>query len=745
MLTLPVLKFLVIMSNEKNAQPAPNKKESVSVLEKIRRRTGLLVGIVGLALVIFILESLLGSGASIFGNDEMSAAGYINGKKVDRNEFIMRLENQLNNYRQRNGGKEIDDATRSQALESVWQQYIIDQVMNPEFKRVGLMVGEDEIYQNVVVNPAQAILQNLTNQQTNRIDDQFARPDGTLDPNKWKQAVQNVTGDNEMAVRSMEEQVKSTRYFEKFRSLITKGLYVTNAEAKQKFEIEQHHLSVSFVGKRLDAVSDSAVKVTDEELEKYFNEHTYLYYNLEANRRIEYVTFNVLPTPEDVASVEKEAIRVAGDMKGKTTAEDSAIMMQENENGAITISDFTRKNMPVRDSSVYKSAPGTVFGPYNEGAYFKVYKLEAINSLADSARVRHILVGINDPKTSQPKRSMATAKREADSVLVLLKAKKVSFDTLVKTYSDDLGSITKGGDYGWFDEEEGFVEPFKNAGLKGTKGNITVVETQFGYHIIEVLDVSKSRHNSFKIAQVMKMIAPTEETTQSIFAKANQFAGENNTGELFDKGVEKEKLTKRLADNIREGEYQVPGLDSPKELVKWAYTAKKGDVSLFNFNDRFIVAKLSSIKEKGTMPFEDVKEEVAMRVRKEKKGEMLLKEFAAAANAKTIDEVAAALKLTVVRQENMDFGPSMVDQFGHDEVFVGKAFGSKTGTVSKAFAGELGVYMFVLTAERRDAAPVDFVAQRQDIERQITGRSDYEVFNVLKEKANIEFHKSRLD
>ena len=729
-----------------NTQPAPSKKESVSVLEKIRRRTGLLVGIVGLALVIFILESLLGSGASIFGNDEMSAAGYINGKKVDRNEFIMRLENQLNNYRQRNQGREIDDAARSQAVETVWQQYIIDQVMKPEFEKIGLAVGENELYEYVVVNPAQTIIQNLTDPNTNRVNEQFSRPDGSLDPIKWKQAVLSVTGENEMAVRSMEEQVKSTRYFEKFRNLVSKSLYVTKAEAKRKAELEQTHLNVSYIGRSFDELKDSLVTPTDEEIEKYFNEHTYFYYNQETSRRVEYVTYNVLPTEADVALVEKEALRVAAEMKGKTAAEDSSIMMQENENAQVIISDFNRKNMPVRDSSVYKGSAGTVYGPYNEGAYFKVYKLAAINSVADSARVRHILVGINDPQTNQPKRTMPRAKAEADSVLALLKKKAANFDSLVVRYSDDLGSKTNGGDYGWFDETKGFVEPFKNAGLMGTKGNISVVETQFGYHIIEVLDVSKARHNSYKIAQVMKLIAPSEETTQSIFAKANQFAGENNTGELFDKGVEKEKLTKRLADNIKDGEYQVPGIESSKELVKWAYTANKGDVSLFKFSDKFIVAKLSGIKNKGTLPLEEVKDEVAFRVRQQKKGELLLKEFnEKAGTATSLAAAATALGKAVNTQENMDFGPGMVDLFGHDNIMVGTAFGSAQGKLVKPFVGEMGVYMLVRNGERKETVAQDFSAQIQEISKQMAGRSDYEVFNVLKEKANIEFFKGRLD
>ena len=483
------------MDKQKNVQQEVDqerKKEHTSVLEKIRRRTGLLVGIVGLALVIFILESLLGSGASIFGGNDLAYAGSINGKKIDRNEFIMRYENQLNNYRQRNQGREADDATKTQAIDGIWQQYIIELVMKPQFSKMGIAVGEDELYETVVVNPVQSIIQNLTDPNTHKVNEQFSRPDGTLDPVKWRQAVQNVTGENEMAVRNMEEQVKDSRYFEKFRALVTKGIYITNAEAKQRFVSQDTKFNISYALKRFDSVSDSTTKVTDAEIQKYYNDHSYLYMNMEPTRKIDYVTFNVMPSPEDLAAIEKDAQRVASEFKGKTVRDDSAFMMQESENGSIMIQNFNKKSMIIRDSSVFTSAPGAVFGPYNEGAYFKIYKLQGINSVADSARVRHILVGVNDAK-QQPKRSMVQAKKEADSLLVLIKEKKVSFDSLVANYSDDGGSKTNGGDYGWFDENEGFVQPFKDAGLMGTKGNISVVETQFGYHIIEVLDVSKTR------------------------------------------------------------------------------------------------------------------------------------------------------------------------------------------------------------------------------------------------------------
>lgn len=566
---------------------------------------------------------------------------------------------QLNNYRQRNQGRDVDEGTRTQAIETTWQQYIVELVMKPQFAMIGINVGEDELYETVVVNPVQTIVQNLTDPNTGKVNEQFARPDGSLDPVKWRQAVQSVTGDNEVAVRNMEEQVKSTRYFEKFRNLVNKGLYVTKAEAKEMFKNQDTKVNIAYVVKRFDAVNDSTVKVTDSDIQKYYNDNSYRYTTPETTRSIEYVAFDVMPSPEDLATIEKDAQRIAGEFKGKTIREDSSFMAQESENGMISIQDFTKKTMIVRDSTIFTSAPGTVFGPYNEGAYFKIYKLEALNSIADSARVRHILVGVNDPQTQQPKRSMPQAKKEADSVLVLIKNKQVSFDSLVVRYSDDMGSKTNGGDYGWFDETKGFVEPFKNAGLMGTKGNISVVETQFGYHIIEVLDVSKSRHNSYKVAQIFKLIAPSDETNQRIFGAANQFGGENNTSELFDKAVVTQKLTKRMAENIKDGDYQIAGLDGAKELVKWVYTANKGDINIFSLPSKHVVAKVSGIRNKGVLPLEEVKTEVTTQVIQQKKAEMFTEEFKnKAGSVKSVEEIASKLGVEVKKLKTLTMLPA---------------------------------------------------------------------------------------
>lgn len=716
----------------------------MNVLESIRKRTGLLVGIVGLALVIFILESLLGSGASIFGGGDVNSVGVVNGKNIERNEFYTKVENQLNQIRQQKQSNEIDDQTRKQVVDYIFNSYISDLVIKPQYAKLGLSVGEDELYENMVVNPSNIVIQRLTDPNTRQLNPQFALPDGSLDRNKWKQVVAGVTGDQELAVKQMEEDVANTRLAEKYSQLIKKAVYVTSAEAKRDYDRQATKMSVSFVYKRYDSVSDSAVKVTDDDIKKYYEENKYKYVNNTASRKIEYVSFPIAPSIDDVAAIEKNAMEIADAFKTKKASEDSAFMMVESENGQIVVQDFSRKNMVLRDTTIYTDAIGTVYGPYNEGAYFKIYKLSAVSSVHDSTKVRHILIGTINPQTQQPTRDKKAAKKTADSLLVLIKEKKVTFDTLVKTISEDKGSVEKGGDYGWWNETANWVEPFKQFGLTNAKGELAVVETMFGYHIMEVVDVSATGHKNYRLEQIFKPIVPSEETTKRIFDEAKQFAGENSSGELFDKGVETKKLTKRLADNITESDITIPGLENAKDLIRWVYSANKNDVNLFSYNDKHMVVKVASIKEKGYLPLEDVKDEVTALVIQQKKAELFINEFKAKAS-NSIEELAKKLNLEAVNQDNLNPTSHNVQGVGHEDVLVGTASGMKAGTTSKPLAGDMGVFVVKLNAVTAGAPQKDYKDHQKMLEQMYTYRADQEFYTALKEKANIENHTGRFE
>lgn len=715
----------------------------MSVLEKIRSKTGLLVGIIGLALVIFILESLLGSGSALFGSSD-TLVGEIAGDKIDYNTFNTKVDQQIAQIQQNNPQAQINDQTKEQIVNQVWQEMINERVNKKQYNKLGVAVSTDELYDLMLVHPHQYVIQQVTDPNTGKIIEGFAKPDGSLDVVKLGQWVGQMSPEQSRFWKQLETSIAEVRAAEKYNTLIKKGMYVTSAEAKDAFVAQTRQVNTSFVMKRYASVSDSAVKVSEEEINNYYNKHKALYKVGQTTRKIEYVSFDVLPSNKDYESLQKEAMDVVEIFKTKTAKEDSSYISQETEGGQVMISSYNKKNMVIADSSVFTAAKGTVFGPYTEGTFIKIYKLTDTKSVADSAKVRHILIGLQSQKT-QTQRTPDVAKRIADSLTVLLKEKKVSFDTLVKTMSDDLGSVDKGGDYGWFDENKGFVEPFKNAGLMGTVGNISVVPTQFGFHIIEVLGVSKTRHNSYTVAQISKLIAPSSETNKEYYKLASDFAGKNLNTEAFNKAIEAEKLNKRIADDVKESDKNLPGLDEAKDLVRWIYKAKKGDVSeVFEFKDRYIVANLVSVKDKGIAPLEEVREDVTKKAIRDKKAEQFMAEFNSKAGAsKSIDDIAAKMNLIVEKADNLTFASYNIPAIGREDALIGTATAMKNGAISKVIKGDNGVFVVFINAVNEAALPRDFKGKQKEMEQAANGRVDYEMYDALREKAEIEDHRGK--
>jgi peptidyl-prolyl cis-trans isomerase D len=460
------------MSKEKNIQPqveATNKKESTSILEKIRRRTGLLVGIVGLALVIFILESLLGSGASIFGGNEQSSIGSIHGKNIDRNEFLTKVENQLNIIRQQKQTNDIDDATRGQVLDYVWQQYVSDLVIKPQYDKVGITVGEDEVYERVVAHPVPSVAQRLTDQKTGKVYEQLAGPDGGLDPAKFRAFVQNATGDQEMFIKQMEDDIKNMRYAEKYATLIRKGLYATTVEAKESFKAQQNKINFSYVIKRFDSVSDSTVKVTDDDIANYVKAHASAYKKEEETRSIAYVTFSAVPSSTDSAAVLNDVVAQKQDF---TAATDNAGFLNRVGSDIAYYDGYFSKNrmQQTNKDTLVKIPTGTVYGPYVDGNAYVLAKMIGVKNLPDSAKVRHILIATSNPSSGQQIRPDSLAKNLIDSIKLAI-AGGADFGALALKYSDDGGSKNNGGVIDYFPQGKmlGAFNDFSFEKPKGTK------------------------------------------------------------------------------------------------------------------------------------------------------------------------------------------------------------------------------------------------------------------------------------
>ncbi len=272
-----------------------------------------------------------------------------------------------------------------------------------------------------------------------------------------------------------------------------------------------------------------------------------------------------------------------------------------------------------------------------------------------------------------------------------------------------------------------------------------VIESQFGYHIMEVLDVSKGRQNKYTLASISHKIQPSEETRNKFYREALDFATKNTTKEAFDKAVEAQKLNKRIADNLHEGEKNVPGLENPKDLVRWVYEAETGQVSTepFSFGDRYVVAILTEVKEKGNAPLDQVKDEVSLKVKTEKKAEQFTKEFNdKLSGVKNVDELSQKMGLPAERTENLIFNSYSITGVGRDDALCGIASALKTNSLSKPFRGQMGVYVLEVESVKETPAK-DYKETKKNSAINLSSRVDYEVYEAIKNLANIEDHKAK--
>ncbi len=731
----------------------------MSVLERLRKRSGLLVAIVGLALLAFVLTGLFEKGSGGFGRSER-AVGEIYGKSIDYNMFDGKVKEALENQKRNTQKTTLSPEETDQTVQQVWNQTINENVMNKEYDKLGIAVSDDELYDLMVEHPHSALVRNLSDQQ-GKVSQMFADPaTGQVSPAKIKEFTQKMTDEQEQSWTKLEEYIKQVRTVEKYNNLIKKGMYIPTAFAKREFISTNSNATVRFVTKKYKMIADSTLKPTDAELDNYYKSHQNEF-KQEASRKFEYVAFDILPSQEDFDLAKKAMENTATEFKTKKATEDSAFVVSESETRNFDMTFHTKGTLsPLVDTAMFRAEIGTVMGPFLENGSYKIFKLIAKKTSADSAKVRHCLIAYKGAQGAPPNvsRSKEQAKSLADSLCALLK-KKGNFKDFVAKYSDDPGKNTplpkdkketdfvmgRNGEYGWLNAKSGFVEPFKDGGLDNKKGDFVVIEAQFGYHIMEILD-SKGKQTKVQVASIETKVGPSSKTMQGVYVKASEFAGKNNTNELFQKAVIDQKLNKRIADNIKENDKTIAGIESPRVLVRWIYDNKKGTVSeAQEFGDKFVVGVITDVKEKGIGTMEDVKDALTAKVLKQKKGEQITKEFETAmAAGKTIEEIAAKMNLQVSQPvPNVNFTSNGVPDLGNEPIFAGTVAALKAKSMSKAIAGSEGVFVLYVDSKVDAPAQKDYKAQQTSQLSQAAQRVDSEVYEALKQNANVTEHLVR--
>ncbi|HLG33503.1 MAG TPA: peptidylprolyl isomerase [Bacteroidia bacterium] len=706
----------------------------MAIISQIRKRGTIIVGFVGLSLLLFILGDVVTSNSGLF-QSTSDVMGVIGGEKIHYREFEMRVENMIENYKLNTKQEQVDANTSDMIREQLWNTVVTENTSGKEIEKLGISCDNDELYdlvagKNVDDKIKQAFRDSLGNFSTQNVV-------------KFLNNLPNAEEKLQKQWAEFEKALQDERRALKYKELVKGSLYVTTNEARRNFSEQNGSVSIQYVADYYRNIADSTVTVTDSEIEKYYNEHKNDYKQAESMRKVDYVTFDVVPSEEDRQNADEWIRNKMDEFK---STDDNAAFIARYSDSPLDSSFHSQSALAPGLQNNFSGSVGTVIGPYDDGASRKLAKISAERTMPDSVKARHILLKIENGDT-------AKILARADSMKKAARGKGKVFEEMAQNFSQDPGSGIKGGDLGWF--KQGMMVPeFNAACFNGKKGDMPIVTSQFGVHLIEITDQAKPSRQ-IQVAVLDHKVEPSQKTYDSFYQKASEFSNKNNTGELFDKACTDQGLNKRIADNLRETEKSIAGLEQPRELVRWAYTAKKGDVSkAFTFGDKYVVAHLSGIKDKGTLPLDEVREQVTTLAKKEKKAEMLIEKFSkamgsppkdglAGASGKTIEAIGQQLNLPVQTNEGILFSNAVVQNLGREMGIVGTLFVTEEGKMTAPLKGESVVMIALVTKVNLAAKDSDVKSTQQQLLTSIKQRSEYEVQNALKEKAKIEDNRGK--
>lgn len=694
----------------------------MATLQKIRNRAGLAISIIiGLALAAFILGDAFKSGSSIMRGKQMELAE-IAGNSISYQEFQKKVDELSEIYKMNSGKTSIDQNTMEQIKEQTWQGLVRNMTMKDIYDNLGIGVSSQELFELVQgKNPSPIIQSIFRDPNTGTIN----RP-ALIQFLKYQQS--NSAGKEHNYWLFIENQIVEERAFEKYNDLISKGLYVTNDEAKDDLKGRNRQVSFQFVAKPYSSVPDNSVIVSDAELQKYYESHkdNYKQDNL---RKIEYVSFPVVASKAD----EDKLIKWITDIKTEfATVEDPAAYVNINSDTPFNPSFFKKGELsPELGEFSFNGKVGDIYGPYKEKNKWKLAKVVKFEDLPDSVEARHILIRVN----SQEELTKATATIDSIKNLILIKGAK--FEDLARAKSQDPGSGNKGGDLGWF-RRGMMVKPFEQAAFFGKLNDLQVINTQFGVHLLQVTKRGPTVKN-VQLAIIDRLIAPSSQTYQATYTLASKFVSENQDEKKFDAAVAAQGLNKKLAD-VKENDKDIPGLDNSRILIRAAYKAEVGSLivssegtPIFELGDQFIIAVLTGIQKEGVASFGMVKSSVESSVKKEKKAQELISKM----NGKTdLSQLASELGVTVSEAQNLNFDSGTIPGAGNEPAIVGAASVLDVNQVSKPVKGNNGVYVVKVTAVTQ-GTDQDVTSEKFRLAAGINYRANSEAFEALKEDAKI--------
>lgn len=707
----------------------PVRNNVMSIIQKIRDKAAwIIIAAIALALIAFIVQDAFQGGSRGWFSGNSTILGKVDGKKIDVRSFEEKVKAMEEQYR--NANYPINEMMRQQIRDGVWNDAVEDILYTKKFAKLGMTITRNERGDILYgANPPQQLQQQFTDQKT-----------GVYDANAAYTAINGLkakTPQYENFWGQFVPSLEKNRLKEKYLTMLTNSAYVPKWLVTKMNQDNNQLAQFSYVNVPYSTVSDSSVKVTDQEITQYVNEHKEAY-KQEASRTIEYVSFDAGPNKADSTSILEQITALKNEFQ--TTTEAQAFLLRNTSETPFTDAYVLKSKLQVPNADTIRSLEdGQVYGPYLDAGNYTIAKMIGKRNMPDSVKVRHILIKVNDGQTG-PVRPDSVAKKLIDSIVTAINT-GTSFDSMVVKFTEDEGSKTTAGVYEFASTQLNLSKEFYETAFYGNTGDKKTVKVDnssySGYHYIEVLS-QKNFEPAYKVAYLSKQIVPSDMTANTANGLASQFAAESRDRRKMDENAKKKGLNKFLAADIKPLDYTIMGIGDSRELVRWIYEAKPGNVSdrPFLVGDKYVVPALVAVYEEGVMSPDKARPLVEFKIRNSKKAEQIQKKIGAAS---TLEAVAQATGQKVATADSVQFGQPSIPNVGQELKVVGSAFNkANQGKVTTPIPGELGV--FVIKTDKISSIPsasFDPAQQQKFLQQQQRSFSSRVIPDLLRRNADI--------
>lgn len=723
----------------------------MALIGKIREKSALLVILIGVALLAFIMgdwQKITGGMEDEFGygtlyGEKVDYTAYEEASRKFEEQDRMQFAQQQREYTQRDQEASLDKA---------WNYVVETTLFEKEYEALGIDVSDAEFEAYLYGTDGFAVLPELAQGFTDSIT-------GLFNPKLLQKRIEEMESSTDPNVQKQWEDSKKyyidRRKQEKYYSLLGQGMYVTKLEAEEEYFAQKEIKSISYVVRRYSELSDEDIKISDDDVRKYYEEHKNdkKYENRNASREVRWFDVTILPSSKDSARFNKE---MSGLKNGfASAANDSTFVLANSEVKFYTSSKFATavpeghpkaQNLmityPRYMDTVFSTAQiGQVVGPFPSKD--KVVLGKVIGFTPQKLKARHILISTNG---STDEKVIAAKQKTADSIVKLLN--KDNFTEYVTKFSDDKASVPNGGEYADFLEAD-MVPEFSNFCATKPIGTVGTVKTQYGIHIIEVLERDAARFPM--LAAIQRTFTASQETIDKkdsevydmlykLEEKISKIEDSKAKLDMFDTIVQKAGYFARplniMSDNPRL--YGFTTSFAEDKILRLAFdpAAKVGDLTTapIKDKDRYVIAMVSSIREKGVPNFEDVEKIMRRDILDEKKALKLTNQLM---KDKTLDAKAKRGNTSVLKAE-VTFANPQITGAGFEPEVIGALFsGLKDGQKTLPLKGKLGVYVVRVDKTVKAPSASNYNVEKDQLLAGLRGSLQNQVSSALKKNAEV--------